>query len=213
MKTAVIAGATGLVGTYLLAGLLSSDRYGTVTALSRKALPVNHPKLQTIFPDFRQPEKALEGLIVDDVFCCLGTTMAKAGSKEKFFEVDFEYPYALARACLALGAKQYLLVSSLGAKKKSAIYYNRVKGEVEEAIQGIGFDTVHILRPSLLFGPRAEERRGEDAAKWLYKTFGFAIPVRYKGIEAEKVARAMVHFAARDEKGIFIHESPELQYF
>jgi uncharacterized protein YbjT (DUF2867 family) len=116
--------------------------------------------------------------------------MAKAGSKENFYQVDFTYPVLLAQATLALGAKQYLLVTALGADRTSAIYYNRVKGEVEDAIRAMRFRTLHILRPSLLLGPREEKRAGEDAAKLLYRVFGFILPEKYKAIEASTVARA-----------------------
>ena len=106
-----------------------------------------------------------------------------------------------------------MLVSSLGANKTSGIFYNQVKGEVEEAIRQVGFDSFHILRPSLLLGPRKEERSGEDAAKFLYKIFGFLVPKKYQGIESIKVARAMLSFAQDDASGNFIHESTELQAF
>jgi uncharacterized protein YbjT (DUF2867 family) len=212
MKTALIAGGTGLIGGQLLQRLLASDQYKTVIAVTRKNLPP-HTKLTQVMMG-----KDILGAFdptwrIDDVFCCLGTTMAKAHSKEKFYQVDFTYPFLLAEKGFALGAKQYLLVSALGANKKSSIYYNQVKGEIEEAIAGVGFETVHIFRPSLLLGLRAEKRSAEDAAKFFYKIFGFLIPAKYKAIESLKIARAMVHFASHNQKGNFIHESVELQNF
>jgi len=143
----------------------------------------------------------------------LGTTMAKARSRENFYKVDFTYPVSLAKETLKLGATKYLLVSALGANKNASIFYNRVKGETEEAISSTGFQTVHIFRPSLLLGPRKESRAGEDAAKFFYKVFGFLIPAKYKGIESLAVAKAMLYFASQDQKGIFIHESEALQKF
>jgi len=131
-------------------------------------------------------------LIVDDVFCCLGTTIKKAKSKEAFRAVDLEAPLLLAKISKELGAQKFILVSSLGANKNSSIFYNQVKGEVEEAIKQIGFGSFHILRPSLLLGPRQEERTGEDAAKFFYKVFGFLVPKKYQAIESIKVARAML---------------------
>lgn len=211
MKGAIIAGATGLIGKQLLEKLLASDRYDHVIALTRSALPLTNPKLQNIITNFRDLSAVLSGVRADDIFCCLGTTMAKAGSKQNFYEVDLEYPLALARTTLALGAPQYLLVSALGADPSSSIYYNKVKGEVEGAIRALDFETTHIFRPSLLLGPRAEKRPGEDVAKVLYKIFGFAIPQKYKAIEASTVARAMLAFASKDLKGIYIHESRQLQ--
>jgi len=211
MKTAVLAGATGLIGNQLLSKLLASSRYDKVVAMTRRPLSMDHPYLKSIISDFQDLDAVFAGIKPDDVFCCLGTTMAKAGSKEKFCQVDFEYPYALAKTTLALGAKQYLLVSALGADKKSKIFYNKVKGEVESAICHLDFHCVHIFRPSLLLGARSEKRSGENIAKALYKTFGFLIPEKFKAIEGGKVAEAMLTFASADERGIFIHESKEMQ--
>lgn len=207
MKTAVIAGATGLVGGELLGQLLASERYSKVAVLTRRDFSLEHPKLQKIISDLSAPARDLEGVKPDDIFCCLGTTMAKAGTKDKFYNVDFEMPLALALATRALGAKQYLLVSAVGANRNSSIYYNRVKGEVEDALRKVGFEALHIFRPSLILGPRKEKRAGEDAAKAFFKVFGFLIPSKYKGIESGSIARAMLVCAARDVKGVFIHES------
>jgi uncharacterized protein YbjT (DUF2867 family) len=212
MKTALLAGSTGLIGKQLLQLLLESSRYSKVIALTRQDLPA-HPKLVQIKTEFEKVSESADDLKADDVFCCLGTTMQKAGSKENFYKVDFEYPLLLSKITLSLGTKQFLLVSALGADKMSSIYYNKVKGEIEEAIVQVGFETVHIFRPSLLLGPRAEKRAGEDTAKLLYKVFGFLIPKKYKAIEAVKVARAMIHASEQKQKGVFIHESAGLQRF
>jgi uncharacterized protein YbjT (DUF2867 family) len=212
MRTALIAGATGLIGGQLLIRLLANDQYQKVIAFTRDKLPI-HPKLIQLKIDGEKMGELDSGSRVDDVFCCLGTTMAKAHTKEKFYFVDFTLPYLLAKNSLQLGAKQYLLVSALGANKQSSIYYNQVKGAIEEAISNVGFETVHIFRPSLLLGPRAEKRSAEDAAKFFYRIFGFLIPRKYKAIDSVKVAKAMVHFASQDQRGHFIHESTELQNF
>lgn len=213
MKTALIAGATGLIGKQLLEKLLVSPRYTKVVALTRRALTETHPKLTNIVTNFDQLREALKGIHADDVFCCLGTTMSKAGSKEKFYEVDFHYPLNLAETTLRSGARQYLLVSAVGADKTSNMYYNRVKGEVESAIRAVSFDTLHIFRPSLLLGPRPEKRTGEDAAKVLYKIFSFAIPAKYKAISSGKVASAMLDSASKEIAGIFVHESRDIQNY
>lgn len=212
MKTALVAGSTGLIGAQLLELLLASNRYGKVVAITRKDLP-EHPKLTQVKMEMGKISELNEELKAEDVFCCLGTTRAKAGSKEKFYEVDFHYPFLLAKKSFTLGAKQYLLVSSLGANKNSFVYYSRVKGEVEEAVASTDFQAVHIFRPSFLSGPRTEVRPGEEAAKRFFKIFGFMIPKKYKGLESIKVARAMLHFASQDQKGRFIHESDVLQGF
>ncbi|MFZ6009019.1 MAG: oxidoreductase [Bacteroidota bacterium] len=213
MKTALIAGSTGLIGKQLLKLLLDSDRYQKVIAITRQELSISHSKLVQVKADFKLISETLHGVKPDDVFCCLGTTMAKAGSKENFYQVDFYYPFLLAKTARSLGAKQYLLISALGADRNSSIYYNRVKGEVEEAITEVGFDTLHIFRPSLLLGSRVEKRSGEDAAKFFYKAFGFLIPARYKAIDSAKVAKSMLYFASQEQKGNHIHESPEMQKF
>ena len=212
MKTALIAGSTGLIGSQLLKLLLDSNRYSRVIAITRHELPA-HPKLTQIHADGQTLIAYVDQLAADDVFCCLGTTMAKAGSKEKFHQVDFTYPVELATLALARGAEQFLVVSSLGADKNSGIYYNKVKGELEEALTGMGYQSMHILRPSVLLGQRNESRPGEGSAKFVYKAFDFLIPKKYKAIDSAKVARGLLHFASREQAGTFIHESKELQSF
>lgn len=212
-KTALIAGSTGLIGSQLLRMLLDSDRYSHVVALTRQDLPLQHPKLTQLKIDFSKLGESLDAFAADDIYCCLGTTIAKAGTKENFYQVDFYYPLLLAKSGKQRGAKQYMLVSALGADKNSSIYYSRVKGEIEEAIANEHFDSLHIFRPSLLLGPRSEQRSGEDAAKIVYKVFGFLIPKKYKAIDSAKVARAMLHFALQEQKGTHIHESKDLQQF
>lgn len=211
MKTALLAGSTGLIGKQLLQLLLSSPRYAVVKALTRTKLDITHPKLVEIKVDYANLEEVKSQLQADDVYCCLGTTMAKAKTKKKFREIDFEYPLALAKLVKELGAKQFLLVSALGADKRASVYYNQVKGELEDAVSKIDFDAIHIFRPSLLLGLREEKRAGEDAAKIVYKIFWFLIPDKYKAIEAIKVAQAMVYYAQRDQNGKFTHESREMQ--
>jgi len=212
MKTALIAGSTGLIGSQLLQLLLESARYEKVIAITRKSLG-DHPKLIQVIVEARDIAGRAEQLRADDIFCCLGTTMEKAGSREKFRAIDYDYPLQLAGITHSLGAKQYLLVSSLGANNDSSLYYNRVKGEVEEAISAVGFDSLHIFRPSLLLGARSEKRSGEDAAKLIYKFFGFLIPKKYHAIESSQVAAAMLHFASDNKNGKFLHESDELLAF
>ena len=213
MKTALLAGATGLIGKQLLQQLLQDDAYGRVKVLMRQPPDVSHPKVEAIVLDFDKMADQSDKLQADDVFCCLGTTMKKAKTKEAFKKVDFHYPLEIARLSKHHGATQYLLVSALGADKNSSIYYNQIKGSVEEAIQHAGFETVHIFRPSVLLGDRQESRSGEEAAKLLYTILGPLIPKKYKAIDSGSVARAMQTFAKAREKGLFIHESTTLQQF
>lgn len=211
MRTALIAGATGLIGKQLLSDLLSDQYYDVVKAVTRKQLEISHPKLVNIVIDFEDLRTNADTLKADDVFCCLGTTIKQAGSQKQFRKVDHDYPLTLAAIAKVTGARQYMLVSALGAKASSSIFYNRVKAETEEAIRNLGFDSLHIFRPSLLLGERSEHRAAEEAAKKFYSFFGWLIPAKYKGIDAGKVARAMASIARESKKGTFIHESGELQ--
>lgn len=211
-RTALLAGSTGLIGNQLLQLLLQDVAYDKVIALSRKPLDLTHPKLENIVLEVDQLKQHAY-LKADDVFCCLGTTIKQAKTKEAFRKIDFDYPLELAKTLHANGAKQFLLVSALGSDKNSGIFYNRVKGEVEAAIAAVGFSTFHVFKPSLLIGPRKEQRAGEDAAIIFYKIFGFLIPQKYKGIESIKVARAMLAMAKENKLGMHIHESDSLQKY
>lgn len=212
MKTALLVGATGLIGRQLLALLEKDAYYEKVIVLTRKPLAVSG-KCENRVVNFDALEEAFTSIQADDVFCCLGTTMKVAGSKEAFKKVDYTYPVSVAQLSRLRGAKQYLLVSALGASKDSSVFYNKVKGEVEESISKVGFTGYHIFRPSLLLGDRNEARSGEDAAKVFFKLFGFLVPGKWKGIEGKKVAQAMLHFAKENKSGVFIHESAEMQRF
>jgi uncharacterized protein YbjT (DUF2867 family) len=152
MKTALVAGASGLIGKQCLYELLAEKEYIKVIALVRKELTIKHPKLEQIQMDFDQLVSYTHMFQADDVFCCLGTTMKKAGSQENFKKVDYAYPMALAKAALNNGARQFLIVTALGADKKSSIFYNRVKGDVEESLQLLDYPALHIFRPSMLLG-------------------------------------------------------------
>jgi uncharacterized protein YbjT (DUF2867 family) len=213
MKTALIAGATGLIGQQVLELLLDDPYYDQIKAITRSPLSIQHPKLENLVLNYDKLAERYVELKADDVFCCLGTTIKIAKTKEAFRKVDFEYPRELARITKNQGATQYLLISALGADKNSNIFYNQVKGEVEEALSHVSFRTVHILRPSLLLGERTEQRAGEGAATTFFKILGFLIPTKYKAIDSGKVARAMIAFAKQNEPGFYFHESKELQTY
>jgi uncharacterized protein YbjT (DUF2867 family) len=213
MKTAVIAGYTGLVGRHLLDLLLASDQYNKVIAVGRRALSIDNPKLEFQIVNF--DKLSLSGQ-VDDVFCCLGTTMKKAGSKEKFRIVDFQFPLNLALEAKNKGAKSFILVTANGANKNSIFFYNRVKGEAEEAIEQLKFDKLEIVRPSLLLGDRKESRFLEDVGQAVARAVGvlFVGPLQnVKGISAKTVARAMIYLANDGIMGHRIHRSGELHKY
>ena len=214
-RSALIAGASGLVGRQLLAILLDSGYYQKVYVLTRRSLNLLHPKAVELVIDFDKLDK-MQFPEVEDVFCCLGTTMKKAGSKEAFRKVDYTYPLELAKVAASSGASQYLLVSALGARKNSFFFYNRVKGEIEEDISKISlFKKVAIFRPSLLLGEREDERAGEGVAKVLMrlvKPFMRGPFRKYRPIHARTVANGMYKVARQTEvRGVQIYESEEIK--
>ena len=208
-RAVVIAGATGLVGRECLGLLLEDPSFERVTALVRRPLDdaPKSPKLTTCLVDFDRLEAAAPLLAADQVICALGTTIAEAGSRERFRRVDLEYPLALARLASERGVSHFLLVSSLGADARSRVFYGRVKGELEDALAALPFRSLSIVRPSLLLGERKERRLGEELAK----PFGFLFPRRYRPIRAGDVAAALVRLAAEDAPGRRVVESAEMR--
>ena len=156
-RTAVVVGASGLVGSHLLEALLASPQYSRVIALVRRPLNTKHTKLEELPADVDR----LKGFPVDDVFCALGTTIRKAGSKEAFLKVDKDLPLSLAKWALLNGAQEFALVSSVGADAASSNFYLQVKGSLEAELSAMSFRSVHVARPSFLLGDRAERRIGE----------------------------------------------------
>jgi uncharacterized protein YbjT (DUF2867 family) len=210
-RTAVLAGATGLVGTHCLQTLLASSAYDRVIAVVRRPLVLTHGKLEQLIVDF----DSLGSLDAAgaDVFCALGTTIRKAGSQEAFRLVDFGYTTRFAQRASDGGARQFALVSSVGANARSKNFYLRVKGETEEAVSAMPFDAVHLFRPSLLMGERAESRPAERAGIALARalSFVFAGPLsRYRPVAADKVARAMVRASVEGLPGRHIYHWPEI---
>ncbi|MFD2248319.1 oxidoreductase [Pontibacter ruber] len=213
-RNALIAGASGLVGSHCLQLLLQSNRYSQVISIGRREVPLIHPKLDQKIVDFDNLKKYASELAADDVYCCLGTTIKKAGSEEAFYKVDHTYVTTLAQVTAARQASQFLVVSAMGADAKSMIFYNRVKGEMEADVQKQGFEAVHIFRPSLLLGEREEHRTGEElASKIMRPLSGLMIgPLRkYRPIQAETVAKAMLYAASQDQKGVHIYPSDEIE--
>ena len=212
-KTALLIGATGLVGEQCLNELLLSNAYEKVTALTRKKLPLTHPKLENIVTYFENLESLKQKLKADDVYCAMGTTIGKAGSEAAFRKVDFDIPLRVAKLTANNGAKQFLLVSSLGADANSSIFYSRVKGELEEALKTAGFETVLIFRPSILLGDRKERRYGEEIGRFVAEKLPFVFfgPLKkYRGTPVDVLAKQMVHDAQQKIKGVRIFENEEI---
>ncbi len=211
---AIVAGASGLVGGHCLRRLLASGLHEQVIAFVRGPLNVSHKRLQQRTVDFERLSRMSAFPRAQDVFCCLGTTMKKAGSEEAFRKVDFEYVVRLAESSLRTGADRFFLVSAVGADSKSRVFYSRVKGEAEEAVARLGFAGLHIFRPSLLVGNRPERRAAEElgiAAARLVSGLLFGSARRYRPIKADTVARAMVVIAREGSPGAHIYYADEME--
>jgi uncharacterized protein YbjT (DUF2867 family) len=213
-KSALLVGATGLIGRELLRLLAApGSGYGEVHALVRRPWADAPAKVHAHVVDFDHMPSALP--TVDDVFCALGTTIKVAGSQEAFRRVDHDHVLAVARSALAAGATQFLVVSALGADAASGVFYNRVKGEMERDVAALGYRSVTIAQPSLLAGDRASlnqaARPGEQISLALLKPLRKLIPLSVRPIEAATVARALVRSAQRGAAGVQRLDSKALQ--
>jgi uncharacterized protein YbjT (DUF2867 family) len=211
MKTAIIIGATGLIGSTLVEQILENPDYSKVVLLLRKPLNISHPKLIQEVIDFDKPDSSK--IIGDDLFCAMGTTLAKAGSKETQYKIDCTYPFEIGKIAKANGVKQYILVSSLGADFQSSNFYLRTKGDLEQKIKSLGFQNFVSLRPSFLLGDREEFRLGEKIGVVLVKLLSplmIGSLKKYRGIEASKVAKSMQEFANQGFTGVHFVESDKI---
>lgn len=212
-KTAIIVGSSGLTGSHLLRLLLGSEIYGKVISLVRKPSHITDPKLEEHIIDFDDIDSYKDFIHGDDMFCCLGTTIRKAGSKDAFRKVDLTYPIQLAWIASERGIKQLLIISSIGANPKSGNFYLRTKGEYEEELKNIPFKSTAILRPSLLLGNRPEFRLGERISAYVMETLSFILPSKYKPIKSEDVAKAMCSIAQKELRGNNIYETETIKEF
>jgi uncharacterized protein YbjT (DUF2867 family) len=210
---AVIAGATGLIGTFLVDQMKKDKDVSTVTALSRRDKE-KEGKVDWTKVDFDKStdlENACEG--ADSAFCCLGTTMKTAGSKEAFRKVDHDYVIAFAEAAKSKGIESFSVVSAIGSDPSSSVFYNKVKGEMENDLENIGFESLHIFHPSLLLGPREESRLGEKigtVGMKLVSPLMMGSLTKYKPIHVKTVAGAMLKLAKAPEKGVRHFEYEEM---
>lgn len=210
-RTALMIGATGMVGAQLLTQLLKDARFSKVIAFGRRQIGLSHPKLQERVVDFNTPE-SWSSLVKGDVaFSALGTTLKHAGSKPAQRQVDYEYQLEFAKAAGGNGVPTYVLVSSASADPNSRLFYSRIKGELDRDVQRLGFERVRIMRPSLLGGERQTARPGE---KWGSVVLGalnaLGIARKYRVVPVEVVARAMINAAFRLEKGTRISTLAEV---
>ncbi|CAM4154006.1 NAD(P)H-binding protein [Flavobacterium weaverense] len=214
MKTALVIGSTGLIGSHLLNILLESKEYSKVIAFTKRDLGIKNSKLVQHIIYFDQPETYSQLIVGDDFFCTIGTTIKKAGSQKEFRKVDFEYPKQFASFALQNNVTQFLIISSLGANAGSSNFYLKTKGEIQEYLKATDFETVAVLQPSLLLGDRTEFRLAEKVGGFFMKVLSFVFfgnLKKYKPIEGKTVAKALFTIAQRSNVGFKIYESDMIQ--
>jgi uncharacterized protein YbjT (DUF2867 family) len=213
-RTALLAGGSGMVGSHLLSLLLQASDYLRVYALSRRPLPLDHPRLANRVLNFGVSlQSQLKGLQCQDAFCCLGTTIREAGSQQEFRAVDHDLVLEFARAALSAGVERFVLVSAVGADASSRNFYLRVKGETERALMSMNIRSLDIMAPSLLLGSRRDLRPLELVARsamWMVNPLLLGKATRYRGIAAETVAAAMVAAARSGRRGLYRYGYDEM---
>lgn len=210
-RIALVAGATGLVGGHLLRLLDAGSDWSEVRVIGRRPPSRDTGKIRFISSDFSDLPSHAADLAVDDVFCCLGTTIRAAGSQPAFERVDYHMVVDLARAAHKAGAKRFLVVSAVGASASSPAFYSRVKGRMEKAVREIPFEAVHVVRPSLILGERSERRPAEKIAQQLAPLLSPLLlgPLaKYRVVKAEDIAAALLKLARRPAKGAQVHHLP-----
>lgn len=212
-KTALVFGATGLVGSELIYQLIKDIRYKAIKVFTRRELHIEHIKVVEKIVDVEKVDEYSDMIKGDDLFICLGTTRRKAGSVQRMEEIDRELPLKIARAALVNGVKNIAVVSSIGANPESGNYYYRIKGKMEKDILSLDFVNRRILRPSILLGKRDEVRILESMGKWFIKGLGFMLNGKrrkYRGIEARDVAYVLLR-EINNINGREIYESDEIE--
>lgn len=215
-KRALVIGATGLVGQSLINQLLADEHYSHVICFGRSELPANvtHKKLVQIKTDFQQLNNHVQDIVGDTIFCCLGTTIKKAGSQQKMIEVDQTYPVEFAKLAKQAGASRLVFVSSIGAKTGASSFYLNLKGNTEKQLISLGYEYTLIVRPSVLVGPRPDKRMGEIMGKYVLTALQYLPFIgQYKPIDAATVSRAMRLLICAQNQPIQIAENPQLLSF
>ncbi len=214
-NSALVIGGTGLVGRALVDILLENTYYSTIKLVSRRSMNLHNDRIEEIIiEDFDKLEEYAEQLNANDYFCCLGTTIKQAGSKEKFKKVDLEYPLVMAKIAKQSSLfRQFLIVTSAGANADSPLFYNQVKGEVEDKLREMKLSALMIFRPSLLLGDREEFRLGETLAKGFSAFLSFfmiGLKRRLWAIKATDVAKSMFIIARDQRRGLKIMSSSDM---
>jgi uncharacterized protein YbjT (DUF2867 family) len=208
--TANVIGATGLVGKQLVSQLLENEHFGKVRIFVRRDSGLSHPKLEQLIVDFADEKTWAKKLTGDVLFSALGTTLKQAGSKAKQYEVDFTFNLNFAQKAKASGIENYVLVSSIGANSKSALFYTRIKGELDDTVANLGFENLTILRPSYLSGERDEKRWMEELSLPIVGFVTKLILKKYRPISGETVAKAMINGVLKPHPEKTIWEADEV---
>lgn len=212
-KTVLVIGATGLVGKTLVNKLLVNRDYDKIVVLVRRKLNINHPKLVEFIVNFDRLGDEYPNLDIDDVYCCMGTTIKKAKTKERMYQIDVGYPLTVAKLAKEKGLKQFILVSSMGANSDSKFFYMRMKGELEEKLKELSLPKLSIFQPSFLVGNRKENRINEQVFVGLYNGISKVVPNSIKnklGIEVYKLADAMMKSDSYQVENLKIYNVDEI---
>ena len=214
MKKAIIFGASGFIGGYLLSNLLQDEKYSEVTIVVRKPLNIQHPKLKMVLADYHSLAQNAAYLVADDVFISLGTTKKKTPDQKEYYQIDHDYPVLAAQLTKANGASAVMLVSAVGANAKSNIFYTKTKGEAERDVIAVGFKHTHIFRPSMIMGNRAESRPLERVFIKIFSVANLLLVGKlnkYKGITAENIAKAMIEAAQQPKEKVQFYHWEEMR--
>lgn len=213
MKKAVLFGASGFVGLYLLDELLNNPDYEKVIIVVRKDLNINHPKLKTLIGDYHSLSDLKEQIVADDIFITLGTTKKKTPKQDEYYQIDHDYPVLAAKIAQANGATAIFLLTAIGANPKSSVFYVRTKGDVEQDIIALNFDHTHIFRPSMIMGERKEKRPLEKIMMriwWVVNPLFIGKMNKYRGINGKDIAKAMNNSAKDQTAKITVYHWEEM---
>ncbi len=211
MKTAIVIGATGLVGLELVHLLLKDSRFEKVKIFVRRATGISNVKLEEYIVNFDEADNWKQKVTGDVLYSAMGTTLKVAGSKEAQYKIDYTYQYHTAKIAAANGVPEYVLVSAAGSNVNSRIFYSKMKGELERDIKKLPFETIHIIRPGMLGSGRKEERTGEKIGIAFMKVIGLIPSLgSLKPIEGKEVAQAMINATFRRVVGIHSYTMGEV---
>lgn len=198
-KTAILLGATGLTGSFVLEQLLLDTRYTSIKLFSRTPSGISHPKVKEYIGDLLSLENHKEDMTGDEVYICIGTTKKKTPNHEQYLKIDVGIPSQASEICKKNGVSKLAVISAIGANAKSSIPYNKIKGKMEAAVLEADIEHTYILRPSFISGNRQEHRAGEKMGIAVFKFLKYLIPKKYRAVEAEAIAAKMIELCNSKE--------------